>query len=271
MPYRRMEVRRVNPFRTKYLAGVQSGLLFSFRSFSRSSSIFVSADFSRLYSQYWRLVPPLAIGFGIGWCYKDVTVTLNGNSMSPTLASGERVLLIPSYILRLRHDLFPQYFSTIVEEGDVIIVRISANQLVCKRVKKIWTNKSAMIEWEQERFSSPEEYLHQVEAYDDAHFHIPSKETCKVNDSSAASNVPSTAKTELPPLPTKPFRAFQWDPIRDAASSTVDRQSNQWIWLEGDNHAESFDSRKAGSLPATAVYGKVIAVLTPKLRLLQTT
>lgn len=265
-----MQSLTINAFRPRCFRRILSD---SRSSSSRSLSYVPSFSFSgcssNRYAPLWGLFPSLLVGFTIGWCYKDVTTTLKGNSMSPTLQSGERVLLIPSYLLRLRHSLFPHLFPEHVVEGDVAIIRISKTLSVCKRVIKILDNETAMTEWETNYFSSSEDYLQELEDYEKKHFHSRTVDhTRESNDSPTSQENCDLPNNYPPPLPTKPFRAFQWDQARETASENKRTPSQKWIWLEGDNKSDSFDSRKAGSLPMSAIQGKVIGVLFPNPRLL---
>ena len=64
-----------------------------------------------------------------------------------------------------------------------------------------------------------------------------------------------------------PRRSTEWDACRakglmaTAPGSAV--EGEQWLWLEGDNPANSFDSRHAGAVPASCVKGLVVAVWWP--------
>lgn len=54
------------------------------------------------------------------------------------------------------------------------------------------------------------------------------------------------------------FMNEAWAPCQHAHPN-----SSTWLWLEGDNSANSFDSREAGAVPVECVKGVVAAVVWP--------
>lgn len=202
----------------------------------------------------------------MGWFFNDCSTKLSGNSMVPALESGERILLLPSYLLKARHYFFPYFFPSIVQEGDIVVARISKTLVVCKRVVKIWNSTSEMKEEEHDKFSSPEENQQLFDAYKEYFASLQEEET-ENQDS-----IPHDKKTSV--LPTKPqspllqkvVRSSQWDEVRNFSTNQDTNDQQQWMWLEGDNKADSFDSRKAGSIPMHSIQGKAIGVIYPKPR-----
>lgn len=235
---------------------------------SRSYGFTSSNSFHRYFAN-WRLVTSFLIGAGIGWFYQDWSTKLNGNSMVPTLESGERVLLVPSYVLKARHYLFPHFFPSVVQEGDIVVARISKTLVVCKRIVEIWNSTSEMEEDEHNKFSSPEENQQLFNAYAE-YFASLQKEETEHHESFPQGNKASdiSAKPQFP-LSQKSLRTSQWDEARQLHTNKNTNNLQQWMWLEGDNKANSFDSRKAGCIPMHSLHGKVIGVIYPNPRFLK--
>ncbi|CCW59914.1 unnamed protein product [Phytomonas sp. EM1] len=181
-------------------------------------------------------VPFVCLGLFIGW-NSDFGCTVNGRSMLPTLEPGDFLLFIPYSLLAFKK----LFGKQLVNEGDVVVLKISDHLSVCKRVIRTTASAQEVADWNARSFIDAETYL--------------------------AENIDrriSQEKREWDDSLNKTFRSREWD-------SCIDRVSNplQWIWVEGDNKDTSMDSRACGAVPVECLRGRGIGVIWPHLKLLK--
>ncbi|CCW67113.1 unnamed protein product [Phytomonas sp. Hart1] len=189
----------------------------------------------RLRNSRFRDVPFVSLGLFIGW-NSDFFCTVNGRSMLPTLNPGDFLFFIPYSLLS-----FTKLFNKrVVNEGDVVVLKISDNLSVCKRVVRMTALPQEASDWNARHFIDTESYL-----------------------AEESNVIVSQEKREMDNTFKKTLRSHKWD-------SCIDRVSNpsQWIWVEGDNKETSMDSRSCGSIPVECLRGRVIGVVWPHFRLL---
>lgn len=186
-----------------------------------------------------RSAPYVLLGGIIGWSM-DFTCLCRGVSMMPTLNHDDRICFIPYSLL-----VFKKLWNkALVQPNDIVVVKVSDNVCICKRVTKTTTLKAEAEKWGTEHFDdiNPSYYLHEWSPNENGH----DKE--------------QESKDRLPRQ--KPTRSRDWDNCIDRVT-----HATQWLWLEGDNHRHSHDSRHCGSVPVECLRGKVIGVLWPNTRL----
>ncbi|KEG12195.1 mitochondrial inner membrane signal peptidase [Trypanosoma grayi] len=182
-------------------------------------------------------LPYVLLGVAIGW-NSDVLCSVKGSSMLPTLSPGDYVLFFPYALLRFLQHFSP---SPLVRTGDVVVVRISPELTVCKRVMRTTADKNVMGQWNDEQFTTI--YPEQIPSLDsaDASPEARAEQEAYVYSSLAAYT-----------------RARDWD----ACIDRVEHPSG-WLWLEGDNPRESFDSRNTGAVPLECLRGLVLLKMWP--------
>lgn len=186
-------------------------------------------------------VPFILLGVFIGWnC--DVSCAVKGVSMLPTLHPGEYLLFVPYTLLQMR-----RWFNVpLVKPNDVVVVKVSDDLSVCKRVMKSTTSKAEAEAWGKDHYVEvvPAPYFPPIGDDDD--------------DEAAATRVVESEQAYYDYVTRNAVRAKDWD-------ACVDRVPNptQWIWLEGDNKADSLDSRRCGPVPVECVRGLVFCSIWP--------
>nr|CCC93617.1 putative mitochondrial inner membrane signal peptidase [Trypanosoma congolense IL3000] len=177
-------------------------------------------------------LPYVLLGIFIGW-NADVACSVKGRSMYPTLSPGDYVLFIPSFVLTFvqRVAQWPQ-----VRKGDIVIMRISPELTVCKRVVRTTNNALVMKKWNDLQFSGPS---------------LPHEDGGLKSE--------DLEEAEGKPLISDIYRSHQWDECLERTGGN----STQWLWLEGDNPTESFDSRHTGAMPVECLRGRVLLRVWP--------
>ncbi|ORC93199.1 mitochondrial inner membrane signal peptidase [Trypanosoma theileri] len=197
-------------------------------------------------------LPYALLGAFIGWnC--DVCCCVQGRSMFPTLAPGDYVLFAPYTLLSLMQNFSIQ---PLVKEGDVVVVRISPELTVCKRVMRLTTDRNVAQEWNDDQFTEIEPqyippFTSNVTQEQEQQQHEENKEFLEEQQREeweAAAHQSLAAYA----------RSRDWDECLDR----VDHPA-AWIWLEGDNPPESFDSRHTGAMPLECLRGLVLTKLWP--------
>lgn len=179
-----------------------------------------------------RDVPFVFLGFLIGY-NADCTCVVKGNSMFPTLHPGEHLFFLPASFLALKKLLG----KPLVYPGDVVVVKISDNLSVCKRIVRASTDADEAETWGQE-------YYRNIEP-----------------DPSYFSEEQPTADSDWFASLSKSTRSHDWQACIDRVPSP-----SAWLWLEGDNTSDSFDSRNCGPIPLECLRGKVVSTLYPRPR-----
>ncbi|RNF23026.1 mitochondrial inner membrane signal peptidase protein [Trypanosoma conorhini] len=184
-------------------------------------------------------LPYILLGVVVGW-NTDVCCSVKGRSMLPTLVPGDYVLFLPHSVLRAVGYLFKR---PLVQKGDVVVMNISPELTVCKRVTRSTADASVMRRWSEEQFTelSPEQ--------------VPLLET-----DAAPEELRAAYEARIYNSVAEYARSHDWD----ACLERVERPS-AWLWLEGDNPAESFDSRHAGAMPVECLRGLVLLKVWPSI------
>ncbi|KAH9582266.1 Peptidase S24/S26A/S26B/S26C [Trypanosoma melophagium] len=197
-------------------------------------------------------LPYALLGGIIGWnC--DVSCYVQGRSMFPTLAPGDYVLFFPYAVLNLMQSFFSQ---PLVKEGDVVVVRISPELTVCKRVTRLTTDRTIAQQWNDAQFTEiAPEYIppltSNVTQQEQEQQHEQTEELLEEQEQEERE---AAARNTLAAY----ARAHDWDECLDR----VDHPA-AWMWLEGDNPPESFDSRHTGAIPLECLRGLVLIKLWP--------
>ncbi|ESS70125.1 mitochondrial inner membrane signal peptidase [Trypanosoma cruzi Dm28c] len=184
-------------------------------------------------------VPYIILGVVIGW-NSDVCCSVKGRSMLPTLIPGDYVLFLPYGMLRVLQYLFQR---PLVRNGDVIVMNISPELTVCKRVIRSTTDESVMRRWNEDQFTGA----------------LPDKIPLLETDGNSE-ELRAEREARIYDSLAEYARARDWDDCLDR----VDRPS-AWLWLEGDNPNESFDSRHAGGMPLECLRGLVLLKAWPSI------
>jgi signal peptidase I len=198
-------------------------------------------------------VPFILFGVFIGWnC--DVSCAVKGVSMLPTLHPGEYLLFVPYSLLQVR-----RWFNIpLVKPQDVVVVKVSEDLSVCKRVTKSTTFKAEAEAWGKNHYVEvvPTPYFQYANIVDkDGDDDDDAKERAATD---AAERVIDSEKAYYDYVTRNAVRAKDWD-------TCVDRVPNpsQWIWIEGDNKGDSLDSRRCGPVPVECVRGLVLCSIWP--------
>ncbi|KAG8343867.1 putative inner membrane signal peptidase [Trypanosoma vivax] len=172
------------------------------------------------------------VGFNI-----DICCSIMGRSMLPTLAPGDYVLFIPYRLLWLMRRISQ---GSLVNVGDIVLVQISPDLVVCKRVARATADPSVIKQWHSERFS-------------EAPLHL--------------SHTAPQTRIELEAVTDdySRMRSREWDICRE----TIAGEPTGWLWLEGDNPSESFDSRFTGAVPDDCLRGRVVMKVWPSVNFLR--
>ncbi|KPA79870.1 putative mitochondrial inner membrane signal peptidase [Leptomonas pyrrhocoris] len=186
-------------------------------------------------------IPFILLGVFIGWnC--DVSCAVKGVSMLPTLHPGDYLLFVPFSLLQAR-----RWFNVpLVKPDDVVVVKVTEDLSVCKRVTKSTTVKAEAEGWGMD---------HYVEVVPTPYFsHADEKQSGEAT----VARVLESEKAYYDYVTRNAVRAKDWD-------ACVDRVPNpsQWIWLEGDNKEDSLDSRRCGPVPVECVRGLVLCSIWP--------
>ncbi|CUI15260.1 mitochondrial inner membrane signal peptidase, putative [Bodo saltans] len=204
----------------------------------------------------WRDGLYLAVGGAIGW-QLNVCSRVEGVSMMPTLSPQDRLLHVP-YSLWCRAQQI-RHWGT----GDVSPrspQRAGCNDpcrqnVVCKRVHRIVTSTTEVDDVHQQLFQSNDTlpYYAVAHEYD---------EEPDVNSISQAELDDRIAKEHY--TDQRPFRRTDWDACRK--DDGISGPSKGWVWVEGDNAADSFDSRSVGFVPVDCIRDVVLGRLWPDPR-----
>eukprot|EP00796_Vickermania_ingenoplastis_P005010 gene5010-3605_t len=163
---------------------------------------------------------------------------VNGESMTPTIMPHDCVLLATSRFLHVLTWAFPRYFQ-LVRQGDVVLVTLDTNITVCKRVTRVCSSRDEADAFEAAAFSTLDEHMAYYQAMEEQQ---------------------ASEDGRAPQPPAKPIRSLNWDTDRTKAAWG---SSRGWMWLEGDNPKESFDSRHCGFVPVDCLTARVLAVIYP--------
>lgn len=246
------------------------------------------------------------VGFAAGW-QLDLTCVVSGPSMLPTLQPGDRLLQVPyrcwslstwlrsSSRRRSKQQEKENHTSEEHNAGDdeavaslvsrVVVVRVSEEVSVCKRVVKTTRNANEAVAWHMAALNSNAEeegsvlyaedlddFRHEsrddddddddgpirgdnlqttdAEAALDSHDDVRNEgEVCRSAQEAASMefNAAAASRVTLP--------SSEWDScIQQHARST-----SAWLWLEGDNPSDSLDSRQAGAVPVECLRSVVVA------------
>lgn len=186
-----------------------------------------------------RNLPCIFLGAFIGYNV-DVCCSVKGRSMYPTLIPGDYVLFIPSFVHLLARELTKMQ---LVREGDIVVMQISPELRVCKRVVRTTSDASVVQYWNNLQFTVPALVLGGE----------PSENSGGEEETGAHSDNSS--------------RSHEWDTCLERAGN----KSALWLWLEGDNPLESFDSRHTGAMPVECLRGRVLLKIWPSLTHLPST
>lgn len=200
----------------------------------------VRSLWTKLRASKYRDVPSVMLGLFIGY-NSDVASSVKGMSMHPTLNPGDYIVFVPYSLLRL----WGSFGRPMVHEGDVVVVKISNQLSVCKRVTRITEDKEEADEWGKEHFTD-------VEA---TYFSVESASPAALGDDFGQED---TAWYEQL---SRSVRSGDWDQCIDRVT-----QPKAWMWLEGDNPDNSFDSRACGAVPVECLRGRVFAAVWPRIR-----
>ncbi|KAI5691101.1 Peptidase S24like [Leishmania braziliensis] len=199
---------------------------------------------STLRSSKYGDVPFVLLGVFIGWnC--DVSCAVKGVSMVPTLHPGEYILFVPYTLLQIRR----WFNAPMVNLSDVVVVKVSDDLSVCKRVVRCTTSRAQADEWGRD---------HYVEVVPAPYSTPVAEETNGDAGSTDEDALNNHEQAYFDYVSRNTVRSKDWD-------SCIDRIPNpsQWVWLEGDNKEESFDSRRCGPVPVECVRGLVLASIWP--------
>nr|CCM19373.1 mitochondrial inner membrane signal peptidase,putative,serine peptidase clan SF, family S26B, putative [Leishmania guyanensis] len=199
---------------------------------------------STLRSSKYGDVPFVLLGVFIGWnC--DVSCAVKGVSMVPTLQPGEYILFVPYTFLQIRR----WFNAPMVNLSDVVVVKVSDDLSVCKRVVRCTTSRAQADEWGRD---------HYVEVVPVPYCTPVAEDTNGDAGSTDEDALDNHEQAYFDYVSRNTVRSKDWD-------SCIDRIPNpsQWIWLEGDNQQESFDSRRCGPVPVECVRGLVLASIWP--------
>ncbi|KAG5463848.1 hypothetical protein LSCM1_00020 [Leishmania martiniquensis] len=190
-------------------------------------------------------VPFLLLGAFIGW-NSDVSCAVKGVSMVPTLEPGEYILFIPYTLLQVRR----WFNAPLVNLSDVVVVKVSDELSVCKRVVK-WTSSRAQAEaWGKDHYVDIVPPMYSA----------PAKLNHSGDDNGSPENdsVEASERAYFDYVSQTAVRSKEWDACMDRVPNP-----SQWVWLEGDNKPASFDSRRCGPVPVECVRGLVLASIWP--------
>jgi hypothetical protein len=228
----------------------------------------------------------------------DVVSRVEGLSMYPLMTPGDKLLHVPLWLHPAcwRRHTVPTPRGAESDEsagwsflqGRVVLVQVRENITVCKRVLGVSNNPSVRAKWENSHFS-------QLEWEEGKNEELRDVENNLGDDEIAVGNV--SLQKSAPPLPEQPCpipltiaddgrsaaeaigmeraaqveqqvqhwrRSEEWDWCLEQATP----QTEAWIWVEGDNSSNSFDSRHVGALPLDCVRSIVVAKLWPSLAIL---
>lgn len=188
--------------------------------------------------------PFVLLGIAIGWnC--DVSCAVKGGSMLPTLSPGEYITFLPYTLLSIRRLLG----IPLVEPGNIVVLKVSDHLSVCKRVIKTTKDAEVSREWGTDYFVED----------------VPSPYAS--NKGYLLGETPEEGVEEMSTVSESEYyeylsniatRSHDWDACIDRVPSP-----SLWIWLEGDNSKESFDSRQCGPVPVECVRGLVLGSIWP--------
>lgn len=192
-----------------------------------------------------------AVGSWIGW-QLDVIAKVEGVSMEPTLHPGDRLLHVPPAVWHAVRSWSRRSTSL---QGAVVIVEVSDSVKVCKRVTRVAASTAEADAMHCEVFQWA----------DDVYAQSLSDEAAEAGplqggDASIASSSSDPVTDQQVLVDERPFRRRDWDWCIDRCA---DSRDEKWLWLEGDNPGESFDSRQVGMVCESCVRGVVLATLWP--------
>ncbi|CAD2214099.1 Peptidase S24-like, putative [Angomonas deanei] len=184
---------------------------------------------ANLRASKYRDVPFVLFGVFLGW-NSDFICSVKGVSMTPTIQPGEYIVFIPWSLLHIL-----QYFGACpVKEGSVVLLKISDDLSVCKRVTRMTEGRENAEKWNLEYFSNFSVY--------------------NVDENSTL-----TSDVEyFEELSRAKFRSTDWDTCLDKGT-----ESSTFLWVEGDNSSNSHDSRACGPVPMECLRGYVKASIWP--------
>lgn len=187
----------------------------------------------RLRASAFRDAPFVLLGVFIGW-NSDFSCLVKGNSMLPTLHPGEYLMFIPYSLLAVRKLVG----APLVRSGDVVVVKITNDLSVCKRITRMTASADEARAWGKEHFDD----------VDPSYFN-------------ATEDQPPREDKEWFQALSISTRSRDWDPCIERVPTP-----SFWLWIEGDNKNDSLDSRSCGAVPVECVRGRVIGVVWPRPR-----
>ncbi|KAG5465319.1 hypothetical protein CUR178_00019 [Leishmania enriettii] len=190
-------------------------------------------------------VPFLLLGVFIGWnC--DVSCAVKGVSMVPTLQPGEYILFVPYTLLQVRR----WFNAPLVNLSDVVVVKVSDDLSVCKRVVKSTSCRAQAEEWGREHYVEVVPAMYKGP--------VGHQENCDAGNFTEEDSVENPERAYYDYVSQNAVRSRDWDSCMDRIP-----KPSQWVWLEGDNKPASFDSRRCGPVPVECVRGVVLAAIWP--------
>ena len=199
----------------------------------------------RLFHIPWRLHPS-------SWRWRSLGGTESGRRPEEAEAgSADQHIATPwSYLL-----------------GRVVLVQVGDTMTVCKRVIGITDDPSVKKGWDRPEFATGSPELRPTNHHGtEKPQQVVAGETQNCDDAVAADedeiNDDQRAAAEAAGLESIACRrSAEWDwCLQKETPGTA-----AWVWVEGDNSANSFDSRHVGALPLDCVRSIVLAKIWPSL------
>lgn len=203
----------------------------------------------------WRDSLYLCVGAGVGW-HLNVCSRVEGVSMMPTLMPQDRLLHVPYW-------LWASWGEASQLQGRVVTIHAGGSNVVCKRVQRVTASAADVDDVHAQRFQSIEDLPYSAVAseYDEE----PSASSTSQDD------IDDRIAREHYVDP-RPFRRTDWDVCRDEVPTSrwldSPARPERWVWVEGDNAEDSFDSRSVGFVPLACVRDVVLGRMWPSPRAL---
>lgn len=178
--------------------------------------------------------------------------------MMPTLSPQDRLLHVP-YSLWCRTQQIRHWGTGDIStphhlEGRVVTILVGEQNVVCKRVHRIVTNTTEVDDVHQQLFQSNDTLPY----YAVAHEYDEDPDASSISQAELDDRIAKEHYTDQ-----RPFRRTDWDACRKGDGSSP---AKGWVWVEGDNAADSFDSRSVGFVPVDCIRDVVLGRLWPSPR-----
>jgi hypothetical protein len=198
----------------------------------------------------WRDGLYLVAGAAVGW-QLNVCSRVEGVSMMPTLTPQDRLLHVPYWLWRRAHSAILWQEDSSTELNGRVVTMLAGNaNVVCKRVKRVATSAAEVEALHNERFQSLESLPYSAVAHDEDPDSPPQAEE-------------EDRMSREQYVDPRPFRRTDWDNCREDDSLPLPQE---WVWVEGDNAEDSFDSRSVGFVPVHCIRDVVVGRLWPSPR-----